>query len=686
MMKEKVNVFGQELKSGSKVERKRILKEFSDMLDRQVEKMVLFLLIKQGQLALQLSKLADEREAEDTELEGANEAARISRLRDAYHAVGEDLLALLQFVDLNATGLRKILKKFDKRVGYRLSDEYVATRSNHPFSQLQHIFRHVGIGSMVATISRNLAELENKGQPVTSIYEQRSKLGIQDPIIESIKRAEDRLTNSASFLRFLGQQFINEEEELPEEEKREEENYHFVSLVLNLVNTYLYMVNTYIIVPTADKYAMSLGAAPTLCGLIIGSMAVAQLVSSVYLSAWSNKSYYGPLIFSSLILWIGNLLYAVAYNFNSVTILLIGRLLCGLGSARAVNRRYISDCVPQKSRLQASAAFVSASALGMASGPALAGLLEFKYTAFGVTFNANTLPGWIMAVAWFLYLIWVVIGFKEPSHEHLIVDEASSSASQDNQLGKKESQKGTDRHDALEPLLSVSLKPSNFNAERADLKSDSSNDKQSKKPATSFLEASRLLARPLKVQLYVYFMLKFAMEILLSESSVVTQYYFGWGTRSVAFFLALLGLTVLPVNWVVGSYASNIFEDRQLLVGSEILTCVGVIISFDFGILPYSVTQYVTGAFILFVSAEVLEGVNLSLLSKVMSSRLSRGTYNGGLLSTEAGTLARVVADCAITLTGYLGQDVLLNATMFPTLIICIFAVVSTMWTYNSLF
>lgn len=105
--------------------------------------MVLFLLIKQGQLALQLSKLADEREAEDTEREGSNEAVRINRLRDAYQSVGQDLLSLLRFVDLNATGLRKILKKFDKRVGYRLSDEYVATRSNHPFSQLQHIFRHV---------------------------------------------------------------------------------------------------------------------------------------------------------------------------------------------------------------------------------------------------------------------------------------------------------------------------------------------------------------------------------------------------------------------------------------------------------------------------------------------------------------------------------------------------------------
>lgn len=52
------------------------------------------------------------------------------------------------------------------------------------------------------------------------------------------------------------------------------------------------------------------------------------------------------------------------------------------------------------------------------------------------------------------------------------------------------------------------------------------------------------------------------MEMLLSESSVVTQYYFSWGTRSVALFLALLGLTVLPVNWIVGSYASNLFQDR----------------------------------------------------------------------------------------------------------------------------
>ena len=46
-------------------------------------------------------------------------------------------------------------------------------------------------------------------------------------------------------------------------------------------------------------------------------------------------------------------------------------------------------------------------------------------------------------------------------------------------------------------------------------------------------------------------MVRYAMEILLSESSIITTYYFGWSTSSIAIFLASLGLTVLPVNMVI---------------------------------------------------------------------------------------------------------------------------------------
>ena len=154
---------------------------------------------------------------------------------------------------------------------------------------------------------------------------------LQDPIIDLIKATADKLTNSTNFLRFLGQHALIAQGDSTgsEVEHIEEDKYHFISLVLNLVNTFLYMVNTYIIVPTADDYATSLGAAATVCGVIIGSMAVAQIFSSVYFSAWSNRSYFRPLLFSSVVLLLGNVLYALAYDLNSLVILLVGRLLCG---------------------------------------------------------------------------------------------------------------------------------------------------------------------------------------------------------------------------------------------------------------------------------------------------------------------------------------------------------------------
>jgi hypothetical protein len=46
---------------------------------------------------------------------------------------------------MNATGLRKILKKFDKRFGCKFEVFYVTTWSNHPYSQLQQVFKQVVI-------------------------------------------------------------------------------------------------------------------------------------------------------------------------------------------------------------------------------------------------------------------------------------------------------------------------------------------------------------------------------------------------------------------------------------------------------------------------------------------------------------------------------------------------------------
>ncbi|KAJ0565499.1 putative SPX domain, major facilitator superfamily, MFS transporter superfamily [Helianthus annuus] len=653
--------------------REYVLRDFSQMLDEQIEKIVLFLLKHQGQLATRLSGLADR---DDEYLSRGPNHDSIVELREAYREVGRDLLRLLFFVEMNAIGLRKILKKFDKRLGYKFTSYYVKTRANHPYSQLRQVFKHVGISAVVGSITRNLADLQDVDRRYVSIYD-HPNIHISDPIIESIKAAEKRLLNSTDFLHYLGKHAFIMQDELPSPSSEEHivnERYHFMSLLLNLVNTFLYMVNTYIIVPTADDYSLSLGAAATVCGVVIGSMAVAQIFSSVYFSAWSNKSYIRPLIFSSIVLLMGNTLYALAYDLNSIYVLLIGRLFCGLGSARAVNRRYISDCVPSKLRMKASAGFVSASALGMACGPALACLFQTQFKILWFTFNQDTLPGWFMAFAWFIYLLWLWLSFREPplEKEDIVVQHETSGTTVE--IGFSE------------PLLLDFGK--NEEDEDQQQEDDDPSDELSednREPVTSIMSAYRLLTPSVKVQLIIYFMLKYAMEILLAESSVVTSYYFVWSTNNVAMFLAFLGLTVLPVSIFVGSYISNVFEERQVLLASEIMVCLGIVLSFH-TIIPYSAPQYIFSALLTFVSAEVLEGVNLSLLSRVMSSRLSRGTYNGGLLSTEAGTLARVVADGTITLAGYWGMSELLNITLLPSLVICIATIIATSFTYNSLY
>ncbi|CAH8358592.1 unnamed protein product [Eruca vesicaria subsp. sativa] len=674
LMKKKVKQYGRQIEVGS-LDRRHVLKDFSRMLDYQIEKISLFMLEQQGLLSSRLQKL---RECHDA-LQDEPDISQISNLREAYRSVGQDLLQLLVFIDMNAIGIRKILKKFDKRFGYRFTNYYVKTRADHPYSQLQQVFKHVGLGAVVGAISRNLHELQNNQGSFLSIYDQ-PVVPLQDPVVDSIKNAVDRLTRSTNFLNFMAQHALIMQDEdllLPHDEQadQEEGRYHFMSLLLNLANTFLYMVNTYIIVPTADDYSMSLGAAATVCGVVIGAMAVAQLFSSVYFSAWSNKSYFKPLIFSSIVLFVGNLVYALAYDFNSLPLLLIGRLFCGFGSARAVNRRYISDCVPLKIRMQASAGFVSASALGMACGPALAGLLQTNFKIYNLTFNQDTLPGWVMAIAWLMYLVWLAISFVEPAREPEEVHISQES----------NSDKDGNMEKGLTKQLLLAQEETEHQDDEDDCDGSEESAEDSRKPANSIVAAYKLLTPSVKVQLLIYFMLKYAMEILLSESSVVTTYYFGWSMSSVSIFLFCLGLTVLPVNLVVGSYISNMFEDRQILLASEIMVCVGILLSFHV-VIPYTVPQYVISGFIMFVSAEVLEGVNLSLLSRVMSSRLSRGTYNGGLLSTEAGTIARVIADATITVAGFLGQSMLLNVTLLPSLIICVGSIVATCFTFNSLY
>ena len=107
---------------------------------------MLFLLQQQGHLASRIEELGEKR----TVLLEEYDISQVYQLHDAYREVGLDLVKLLHFVDVNATGIRKILKKIDKRFGYKFTDYYVTTRANHPYSQLQQVFKQVVIFMHIA--------------------------------------------------------------------------------------------------------------------------------------------------------------------------------------------------------------------------------------------------------------------------------------------------------------------------------------------------------------------------------------------------------------------------------------------------------------------------------------------------------------------------------------------------------
>jgi MFS family permease len=193
-------------------------------------------------------------------------------------------------------------------------------------------------------------------------------------------------------------------------------------LFMNLLVTFLYMANQYVVAPTSAEYSEIMGQSKAMSGLIIGLSPAAALVSALVYSIWTNYSFKHPLVVSAAVAALGNLMYGVAFQMDSPNLLFYGRIVTGLGAPRGIARRYISDHVSYKHRTLAASHFVTASALGLAFGPLVSSVVTFaninvKYSVGGVTIVRLvnvTAPGWIMFALWTTALFFIITGFEEP--------------------------------------------------------------------------------------------------------------------------------------------------------------------------------------------------------------------------------------------------------------------------------
>lgn len=435
---------------------------------------------------------------------------------------------------------------------------------------------------------------------------------------------------------------LQEKQQLLEQEEPSWFHRPWISHQLNFLSTFLYMTNYYIVAPTSGSYAQKVGSKVALSSTIIGMTPFAALISTLLYSWWTSHSYKYALVFACVCSVIGNFCYAMGLPQHSLSMVLVGRLLNGFGSARSINRRYIADTYSRSERTAASAYFVTAGALGMAAGPAIASILDIATESSSSRYwQEENAPGWVMFVMWSVYLICLLLFFRDPprrQHKH-------------HESEKKEPERSTSTNGESRPLLQAV--PYHQLSEAVDEPNILSNVAV----MTTFL---------------IYFVLKFMLECILSSSGTVTRYYFEWSGKLSGVYLAMLGLLMLPANYGV-AVLSRTYEDKDLIIGMQVAMLVGcvAIINFSGSILHYNLVQYMSASVIIFLSASALEGPTMSLLSKTIPKSWSKGILNVGLLATEAGTFGRVVGDLFLSICATRGLEYLINSTFGTASVLC---------------
>jgi hypothetical protein len=154
------------------------------------------------------------------------------------------------------------------------------------------------------------------------------------------------------------------------------------------------------------------------------------------------------------------------------------------------------------------------------------------------------------------------------------------------------------------------------------------------------------------VLLIVYIVIKMGQELAISSMPFITRQLFFTSNEICGYYMAGIGGLVLPVTVAINQMSKD-SEERDMVLRLTEVTILGIILICHFGLFGnYSLFQYLCGSAIIFTSLNAVEGIVMSLLSKVISPELARGTFNSGLLATEAGTFGRVLGDLVITVFG----------------------------------
>ena len=165
-----------------------------------------------------------------------------------------------------------------------------------------------------------------------------------------------------------------------------------------------------------------------LCGLVISMSPFGGLISMLFSNFIIKKTYKFPILLSSVLSIIGNLLFIFGIAYTSIFLICISRLITGFSLNTPVHRNYLLYFIPKRRMNKYLLYFKLFVLLGNSLGP----LLSF-FSLFIDIFEKNniferksylneyTLPGWICTSASIILLFVIIIIFSEPLSSKFII-------------------------------------------------------------------------------------------------------------------------------------------------------------------------------------------------------------------------------------------------------------------------
>ncbi|MCX7761052.1 MAG: MFS transporter [Hydrogenothermaceae bacterium] len=170
----------------------------------------------------------------------------------------------------------------------------------------------------------------------------------------------------------------------------------------------LRMLGLFLALPVLSVYAKSMpGSDAFLAGLAIGAYGLTQAIFQIPYGLWSDKIGRKPIIISSTIIFIlGSFLSAYASYIENIHLLIIGRLLQGIGAVSSVVIALLADLTREEIRTRAMATIGASIGMAFAFGMVLGPLIASYFGLAGVFLFTGILA--------LISLPYIIFGIKEP--------------------------------------------------------------------------------------------------------------------------------------------------------------------------------------------------------------------------------------------------------------------------------